>query len=65
MTQRQVRDEDSLVEKFDIGLVLVYKQIPQRESCISLKYKLETSQDEGEETACYASTVEGTRMGRT
>lgn len=65
MTHSQVRDEDSLVEMFDKGLVLVYKQIPQRESYISLKYKLETSQDEGKETAYYASTVEGTRMGRT
>lgn len=65
MTHRQVRDEDSLAEIFDKGLVLFYKQIPQRESYISLKYKLETSQDEGKETAYYASTVEGTRMGRT
>lgn len=65
MTHRQVRDEDSLVEMFDKHLVLVYKQVPQRESYISLKYKLETSQDEGKETVYYASTVEGTRMGRT
>lgn len=64
MTHRQVTDEDSLVEMFEKGLGLVYKQIPHRESYISLKYKLETSQDEGKETAYYASTVEGTIMGR-
>lgn len=28
MTQRQIRDEDSLGEKFDLGLVLIYKHIP-------------------------------------
>lgn len=49
---------------FDKGLVLDYKQIPQRESNISLKYKLETCQGEGKETAYYASAAGGTRMGR-
>lgn len=61
----QARDEDSLVEIFDNYLVLDYKRIPQRKSFISLKYKLQTCQDEGKETAHYASTVGGTRMGRT
>lgn len=40
MTHRQIRDEDSLEEKFDLGLVLIYKQIPF--FSMSLKYKLET-----------------------
>lgn len=64
MTHRKVRDEHSLGEMFDKGLVLDYKQIPQRESNISLKYKLETCKGEGKETAYYASAAGGTRMGR-
>ena len=62
-THRQIRDDDSLEEKFDLGLVLIYKQIPL--FCISLKYKLETPQDEEKEAAYCVSTVERTRLGRT
>lgn len=63
MTHRQIRDEDSLEEKFDLGLVLIYKQIPF--FSMSLKYKLETPWDGGKETAYHVSTVERARMGRT
>lgn len=38
---RQLKDKNSLEEKFDLGLVLIYKQILV--FCISLMYKLETS----------------------